>query len=261
LLFVAGAAVSRGFAYLLLPAMREDLGWSYALAGGMNTANALGYFLGALVTPYLMKRIGASGVLWLGAVFCSLFMGFSGFFVGTEPLLLQRLLAGVASALVFISGVLLAARLQDPPEAASCWVFTMAAPGWASPVPFGASGVGVVRRHAHNWQWAGGHWRLPCGGHGFDDLPARDGPLAAAAAAAGVSPCFVGGLWLWFGRIHHVWCWLHRLHDLVVALLRTQGRSGDEITVFNGLRPAVMASSRIWAKLRTATVMAAHWLC
>jgi len=45
-----GAAVSLGitrFSYgLLLPAMRADLAWSYALAGAMNTANALGYFLG-----------------------------------------------------------------------------------------------------------------------------------------------------------------------------------------------------------------------
>ena len=42
-----GAAVSLGitrFAYgLLLPAMRADLGWSYTLAGAMNTVNALGY--------------------------------------------------------------------------------------------------------------------------------------------------------------------------------------------------------------------------
>ena len=39
-----GAAISLGitrFAYaLLLPPMREDLGWSYTLAGGMNTALA-----------------------------------------------------------------------------------------------------------------------------------------------------------------------------------------------------------------------------
>lgn len=41
-----GAAVSLGitrFAYaLLLPPMREDLGWTYTLAGAMNTVNALG---------------------------------------------------------------------------------------------------------------------------------------------------------------------------------------------------------------------------
>jgi hypothetical protein len=34
------------FAYaLLLPAMKADLEWSYALAGGMNAANAAGYLL------------------------------------------------------------------------------------------------------------------------------------------------------------------------------------------------------------------------
>jgi len=47
-----GPAVALGlgrFAYaLLLPAMRADLGWSYAVAGAMNTANAIGYLIGAL---------------------------------------------------------------------------------------------------------------------------------------------------------------------------------------------------------------------
>ena len=55
-----GAAVSLGitrFAYaLLLPPMRADLGWSYTLAGSMNTVNALGYLLGALATPFLLRR-------------------------------------------------------------------------------------------------------------------------------------------------------------------------------------------------------------
>ena len=55
-----GAAVSLGitrFAYgLLLPPMRLDLGWSYALAGAMNTSNAAGYLLGALSTPLLLRR-------------------------------------------------------------------------------------------------------------------------------------------------------------------------------------------------------------
>ena len=41
-----GAAISLGitrFAYgLLLPPMRADLGWSYTLAGAMNTVNELG---------------------------------------------------------------------------------------------------------------------------------------------------------------------------------------------------------------------------
>jgi hypothetical protein len=37
--------VSYGF---LLTPMRTGLGWSYLLAGSMNTANALGDFIGAL---------------------------------------------------------------------------------------------------------------------------------------------------------------------------------------------------------------------
>ena len=79
-----GAAISLGitrFAYaLLLPPMREDLGWSYTLAGGMNTANALGYLLGALATPWLLRRAAPGAVLLVGAVMATAFMGLSGFF-------------------------------------------------------------------------------------------------------------------------------------------------------------------------------------
>lgn len=112
-----GAAVSLGitrFAYaLLLPPMRADLGWSYALAGGMNTANAVGYLVGALVTPALMRRFGATRLLVFGAVLASVFMAGSGFVTDASALLLQRLLAGVASAWVFVAGGLLAARLGE----------------------------------------------------------------------------------------------------------------------------------------------------
>lgn len=39
------------FAYaLLLPAMRTELGLSYSQAGLLNTANAIGYLVGALPT-------------------------------------------------------------------------------------------------------------------------------------------------------------------------------------------------------------------
>lgn len=40
--------------------MRDDLGWSYTLAGAMNTANALGYLVGALSAPALLRRWGAA---------------------------------------------------------------------------------------------------------------------------------------------------------------------------------------------------------
>ena len=110
-----GAAVSLGitrFAYgLLLPTMRADLGWSYTLAGAMNTLNAVGYLLGALATPWLLRRTTPTRLLVLGSLLASIFMAGSGFFTDAPSLLMQRLLAGVASALVFIAGGLLAARL------------------------------------------------------------------------------------------------------------------------------------------------------
>ncbi|MCA0326232.1 MAG: YbfB/YjiJ family MFS transporter, partial [Proteobacteria bacterium] len=131
-----GAAVSLGitrFAYgLLLPVMRDDLGWSYTLAGAMNTANALGYLVGALFTPALMRRYGAAAVLLGGALLASGFMAASGFFTAAGPLLLQRLLAGVASAFVFIAGGLLAARLgaQAPRHAGLLLGLYYGGTGW-----------------------------------------------------------------------------------------------------------------------------------
>ena len=57
-----GPAVGLGlgrFAYaLLLPAMRLDLGWSYAAAGAMNTANAVGYLIGALAAAPIAAQFG-----------------------------------------------------------------------------------------------------------------------------------------------------------------------------------------------------------
>src|SRR6201996_807595 len=65
-----GPAVGLGlgrFAYaLLLPAMRLDLGWSYAQAGAINTANAAGYLIGALIAAPLAARFGDKRGFLLG---------------------------------------------------------------------------------------------------------------------------------------------------------------------------------------------------
>ncbi|MBS0428662.1 MAG: YbfB/YjiJ family MFS transporter, partial [Proteobacteria bacterium] len=157
-----GAAVSLGitrFAYgLLLPPMRDDLGWSYALAGGMNTANALGYLLGALCTPTLMRRWGAGRLLVAGAVLASVFMAASGFFTGAPALLLQRLLAGVASAWVFVAGGLLAAQLAAKHPAQSGFLLGLYYGGTGLGIVVSALGVppllAAARDVAHGWAWA-----------------------------------------------------------------------------------------------------------
>ena len=43
--------------------MRADLGWSYFTAGAMNTVNAAGYLVGALLAPPCLRRWGARAVL------------------------------------------------------------------------------------------------------------------------------------------------------------------------------------------------------
>jgi MFS family permease len=259
-----GAAVSLGitrFAYgLLLPAMRLDLGWSYTLAGTMNTANAMGYFLGALLTPWLLKRVGVSTLLWSGAFLASLFMALSGFFTATEPLLVQRLLAGVASAMVFIAGGLMAARLgaQQPTHA-----------GLLIGLYYGGTGLGIVLSallvpwvleqagaQMHAWRWAWWLLAFACVLASAALLwPARVMAQAAvptAEAQGSTAPVqfhwrqfgfALGGYTLFgMGYIGYM--------TFVVALLREQGRSALAVTVFYGLLGlAVMASSRIWAGL------------
>lgn len=109
-----GSAIALGlarFSYaLLLPAMKADLAWSFAQAGAMNTANAAGYLLGALAFPALSRRWRPSGLLGAGCILTALLMAACGVVSGANLLLAQRLLTGIGSALIFISGGVLAAR-------------------------------------------------------------------------------------------------------------------------------------------------------
>ena len=57
-----GPAVANSFARfayaLVLPAMRSELALSYSQAGWLNTANALGYLAGAVLTRLLVQQLG-----------------------------------------------------------------------------------------------------------------------------------------------------------------------------------------------------------
>ncbi len=259
-----GAAVSLGitrFAYaLLLPEMRADLGWGYTLAGAMNTANALGYLLGALITPWLLQARSPVSLLVAGSALASVFMAGSGFFVEAAPLLVQRLLAGVASALVFIAGGLLAARLgARVPERM----------GLLLGVYYGGTGLGITlsavlvptvlawaRGQPHAWAWA--WWALAAAcvvatvvlaavGQRLQTLA---GPAYANTANADsrrfrwadFAPALFAYSLFGVGYIGYM--------TFVVALLREQGIAPAAITWFYALLGvAVMASSRLWAGL------------
>src|SRR5579871_6652953 len=95
-----GSAIALGFARfayaLLLPSMKLDLGWSFAQAGAMNTANALGYLLGALVFPRLARRWSVGALFSGGCVLTTLLMASSGLTAGTHALLTLRVITGAS---------------------------------------------------------------------------------------------------------------------------------------------------------------------
>jgi predicted MFS family arabinose efflux permease len=108
LLVSLGAAVGQGFGRfgytLLLPSMQQDLGWNYAQAGLVNSANALGYFLGALAVGPLVARWGVSRVVRYGLLTISLSLIATGLTQSFWLLLLTRIVTGGATALVFVGG-------------------------------------------------------------------------------------------------------------------------------------------------------------
>ena len=110
-----GAAVALGFARfnyaLLLPAMRQDLAWTYTQAGSMNTANALGYMFGALMAAPIGKRFGLARTFWISIILVGLAMLFTGVVSSFPLLLIFRLLAGFTGATTFIVGATLASQL------------------------------------------------------------------------------------------------------------------------------------------------------
>ena len=261
-----GAAVSLGvtrFAYgLLLPVMRDDLGWSYTLAGAMNTANALGYLLGALATPALVRRLGAARVLLGGAVAASAFMAASGFFTDAAMLLLQRLLAGVASAFVFVAGGLLAARLgaQAPERAGLLLGLYYGGTGWG--IAASALGVpallGAARGVPHGWAWAWWGLALLCLAatavlawpaellrkeeRMVQDASGLEVDSAPRMPWRAMAPALAGYTLFGVGYIGYM--------TFVIALLREQGLGeGVRMGFYALLGCGVIASSWLWAGL------------
>jgi predicted MFS family arabinose efflux permease len=262
-----GAAVSLGvtrFSYgLLLPGMRADLGWSYTLAGAMNTVNALGYLMGALSLPMLLKRFNVVHILLTGSALASLFMAFTGFFTSTELLLMQRFLAGIASAWVFVSGGLLAAQIGAQQSGKS---------GLILGVYYGGVGLGIVfstwavpsinyfkQGQVHAWVWAWWVLALGCALATLILMLKSVALMRYALPASSIQPHLsskqqqsfrwntfayaLAGYGLFgVGYIGYM--------TFVIALLREQAASTTTITIFYTLLGlAVMASSRVWAGL------------
>src|ERR1700687_4246107 len=108
---VVGLGIGR-FAYtLVLPDMRDSLGWSYSAAGFMNTINAAGYLGGALIAARLIKRFGLSAAVRWGTLSCVASLALCALSGNFIVLSLARLLVGLGAAALFIGGAALAATV------------------------------------------------------------------------------------------------------------------------------------------------------
>lgn len=109
----AGPFIALGlgrFAYaLLLPPMRDELVWSYSAAGVLNTANAVGYLVGALVAATLAHRLGTGRAFLLGCVLTVLALLLTPLTTWYAVILTMRLLAGVGGAWAFVLGAAIVA--------------------------------------------------------------------------------------------------------------------------------------------------------
>ena len=102
------------FAYgLLVPAMRDDLRWTLAEAGAMSTANGLGYLVGALAAATVVRRSGTAAAFRWGMVLTAVTLAATAVSADFAVLLALRAAAGVAGAVVFISGGVIASRVAN----------------------------------------------------------------------------------------------------------------------------------------------------
>jgi predicted MFS family arabinose efflux permease len=114
-----GLGIGR-FAYsLVLPDMRDALGWSYSAAGFMNTINAAGYLAGALMASKLVKQFGLAAAVRWGTLACVVSLALCALSGNFVVLSFARLLAGLGAAAGFVAGGALAAMIaQTRPERA-----------------------------------------------------------------------------------------------------------------------------------------------
>lgn len=260
-----GSAIALGltrFSYaLLLPAMKADLGWSFAQAGAMNTANALGYLLGALTFPLISRRWPAGVCFIAGCVLTALLMTVGGIVSDTHALLAQRVVTGISSASIFVGGSVLAARLASahPRDA-----------GLVLGLYYGGAGVGIIVAallvpvttldSPHGWQWAWFALAAACALASIAAIAAarriessdRAPAIYAASATssthvnrlpwARLSFMLAGYGLFGVGYIGYM--------TFLIALLRAAGMSAAVVTAFYVLLGlATIGSARIWSGL------------
>ena len=124
------------FAYgVVLPAMKADLGLTFAQMGALNTANAIGYLGGALVCAPLTKYVSERQMIIWGVLLSVVALWLTGMAHSFEMLLALRALIGITAAFGNIAATGMATRLVGKTDAQS---------GLALGIVIAGPGLGVI---------------------------------------------------------------------------------------------------------------------
>ena len=250
LAMAVGNSLAR-FAYaLVLPAMRDDLGWTYTQAGTLNTINAVGYLIGSFLAFASIRRLGPKmpfvAGLWLTAV-AVLATAFVRDFTAIAAI---RLFTGIAAAYVFIAGGVLAASIfpGDARRSASAIAIYFAGGGAGLLITAVTLPLLLEIRGDAAWPEA---WLL-LGAMSlvmsfFATLAARPvmppPPLRVATpwSKGPLLPLFIGYGCFALGYFAYM--------TFIVAWMREQGATGADVAlVWAALGLSTLLSTKIWAR-------------
>lgn len=221
------------FAYaLLLPAMRSDLGWSFAAAGGITTANAVGYVIGCATAAWLARRFTERGVFVVGMIVSALSL------LLTAPsgdylfLTVVRFVGGLSTSMVFVIGSAMASRIRVPRPRQSSTMVSIYIAGVGAGIVISGIAVPVVLEWLGTQGWPAGWllmgilsvlavWPAVVASKRVDPPAPAGGPRTSFAF---LTPTFVWYILYGAGYVSYL--------TFVVALVGQQGLSAWAIAAF-----------------------------
>ncbi len=269
IIFAAAVAVVNGFgrfAYaLLLPVMRDDLQWDYALSGWLNTANSAGYGLGALLGMLLLARTRPALLFVWGLVITVATLLLCGLTRELPVMMFLRFICGIGSAWVFAcGGALIAAKYSsEPAKSASAIAIYYAGGG----LGIATSGLLIYPVLNQDWTWPLGWLALGVAGLILSLWPAKLAlQIGGASSSIHNEPMprrrfsVISWAYFLFGVGYIVYL------TFVMAWLREmQLGNGAATMVWLVLGVACMGSGYVWkgvmARWQPTTTFAAATLC
>ena len=269
IIFASAVAVVNGFgrfAYaLLLPVMRDDLHWDYALSGWLNTANSAGYGIGALLGMMLLARTRPAALFVWGLTIAVATLLLCGITKDLPVMMLLRFLCGVGSAWVFAcGGALIAAKYSnEPAKSASAIAIYYAGGG----LGIATSGLLIYPVLNQDWTWPLGWLALGAAGFILSLWPAKLAMQIGGASSSKNNESMPRGRF-------QIMSWAYFLFGVgyivyltfVVAWLREMRLGNSAATmIWLVLGAACMGSGYVWkgvmARWQPTSTFAAATLC